>query len=420
VSESTPKPDALPDPIVSSEASSSVVAPLYGLVAEFVSDEELIGAARCLRDAGYTRWDVFSPYPIHGIDQAMGIRPTRLPWFVLVAGLTGGVLAILMQWWTNAVDYQFLISGKPLFSLPANIPVTFEVIILFSAFTTFLGMLVLNRLAEFHHPLFSSERFARVTSDRFAIVVEASDPIFNDTSTRELLDDAGSLEVEECRFSGESPAIPKQIIVALAFIGLLAIVPPALVAKARASKSDQPPIRIDLGMSRQPKLKPQTLTSVFADGREQRLPVIGTVSRGGKQTDDHFYRGKIAGGAWAKGLPMPATPELIRRGQDRFKIYCMTCHGLAGYGDGPTAKRAEQLQEGTWVPPASMHADHVKAQPDGELFNTITNGIRNMMGYGGRIPPEDRWAIVLYVRALQRSQGAKLTDVPADVTPTPK
>jgi hypothetical protein len=93
---------------------------------------------------------------------------------------------------------------------------------------------------------------------------------------------------------------------------------------------------------------------------------------------------------------------------------------MAGYGDGPVAKRAEQLQEGTWVPPTSMHADHVKALPDGEIFNTITNGVRNMMGYGGRIPVEDRWAIVLYVRALQRSQGARTSDVPADVTPSPK
>ena len=173
-------------------------------------------------------------------------------------------------------------------------------------------------------------------------------------------------------------------------------------------------------MSRQPKLKPQAQTSVFADGREQRLPLAGTVARGDRQVDDHLYRGKVAGGAWAKSLPMAATPELARRGQQRFNIYCTPCHGIAGYGDGPTAKRAEQLQEGTWVPPTSVHADHVKAQPDGELFNTISNGVRNMMGYGSRIPVEDRWAIVLYVRALQRSQGASKADVPADVVPSPK
>ena len=411
MSESNPKTDSLP---VSAEA------PLYGLVAEFVSDEELIGAAERLRDAGYTRWDVFSPYPIHGIDQAMGIRPTRLPWFVLAAGLSGGFLAMLMQWWTNAVDYKFLISGKPIFSLPANIPVTFEVIILFSAFTTFLGMIALNRLVEFHHPLFSSDRFSRVTSDRFAVVVEAADPVFNDASARKILGESGAVGIDECRYPQESSRIPSPIMTALTLAGILALLPPALVAKARASKSAQPPIRYDAGMSRQPKLKPQSLTTFFADGREQRYPVAGTVARGNKQADDHLYRGKVAGGAWAKGLPMLATPELVRRGQERFNIYCSTCHGLAGYGDGPTAKRAEQLQEGTWVPPMSLHADHVKAQADGEIFNTITNGIRNMMGYGGRIAPEDRWAIILYVRALQRSQGAKSSDVPADVTPAPK
>lgn len=402
------------------ESLAASAAPLYGLVAEFVSDEELIGAARRLRDAGYTRWDAFSPYPIHGVDDAMGIRPTRLPWLVLAAGATGGILALLMQWWTNAVDYKFLISGKPLFSLPANIPVAFEVIILFSAFTTFLGMIALNRLVEFHHPLFSSERFARVTTDRFAVVVEAADPRFDEPAVREMLDDAGALAIEDCRYSGEPAAIPRPVLVGLLFMGALALIPPALVARARATKSDRPPIRYDAGMTFQPKLKPQALTPVFADGREQRLPVAGTVARGEGGLDDHLHRGKNADGGWAQGLPTTATPEMVRRGRERFGIYCTPCHGLAGYGDGPTAKRADQLQEGTWTPPTSLHADHVKAQPDGEIFNTITHGARNMMGYGGRIPVEDRWAIVLYVRALQRSQGATAADVPADVTPSPR
>ena len=111
-----------------------------------------------MRDAGVTRWDSYSPYPIHGMERAMGIRYTRLPWIVFGCGVTGAVVALLMQWWTNAVDYPFNISGKPIFSLPANIPVTFELIILFSAFAAFLGALVLNGLPRFNNPLFQAAR----------------------------------------------------------------------------------------------------------------------------------------------------------------------------------------------------------------------------------------------------------------------
>src|ERR1700749_1631828 len=100
--------------------------PLHGLLAEYQTPQQLIAAARSVRDAGYSRWDTYSPFPVHGIDAAMKIRATRLPWIVFVCGLCGGIGALFFQWWTSSVDYPWLISGKPLFSLPANIPITFE------------------------------------------------------------------------------------------------------------------------------------------------------------------------------------------------------------------------------------------------------------------------------------------------------
>ena len=114
-------------------------------------------------------------------------------------------------------------------------------------------------------------------------------------------------------------------------------------------------------------------------------------------------------------MPISVTMQLMERGRERFDVFCAPCHGLAGAGDGMVAKRAEELQEGTWTPPASFHSELVRGRTDGHLFNTITNGIRNMPAYAPQIPVEDRWAIVAYVRALQRSQGAPLEDVPADV-----
>jgi hypothetical protein len=169
---------------------------LYGLLVEFDDPIALVGACREVRDAGFRRWDAHSPFPIHGMDDAMGIRGTRLPFLVLAGGVIGCGLALLMQWWMNAVSYPYLISGKPLFGLPANIPVTFELTILVSALTTFFAMWSLNGLPRLHHPLFRSRRFRRATSDRFFIVVEAADPQFDAEQTRRFLEGLGGTAVE--------------------------------------------------------------------------------------------------------------------------------------------------------------------------------------------------------------------------------
>jgi len=168
----------------------------WGLVAEFANPDELTRAAARVRDAGYVRWDAYTPFPVHGLDDAMGVRPTRLPWLVLGAGIVGCGGGVLMQWWMNAVDYKLIISGKPFFSLPAFIPVAFELTILLAASTAFMAMIVLNELPRFHHPLFTNARFRRVTTDAFFIAIEAADPRFDAEETERLLRGAGSTHVE--------------------------------------------------------------------------------------------------------------------------------------------------------------------------------------------------------------------------------
>jgi hypothetical protein len=175
----------------------------YGLMTEFSDVKTLMHAAEKCRDAGFTRWDAHTPFPVHGLDKAMGIRGTRLPFIVLGGGLTGLGLATLMQWWMNAVDYPFLISGKPLFGLPANIPIMFELTVLLSAFAAFFGMWTLNGLPKLYHPLFKSRSFRRATQDRFFIVVEATDPKFQSEKTREFLGQLGGSGVEEITESSE-------------------------------------------------------------------------------------------------------------------------------------------------------------------------------------------------------------------------
>ena len=170
---------------------------LFGYLVAFDKVDELLKGARAVRDAGYTRWDAHTPFVIHGLDAAMGVKKTILPYIVFGAGLTGTTAGILLQWWTNAVDYPFLFSGKPLFSLPANIPIAFETTILFAAISALVGMLALNGLPRLSHPLFASRAFKRVTDDTFFISVEASDPLFDRDETRRLLEQISGRPVEE-------------------------------------------------------------------------------------------------------------------------------------------------------------------------------------------------------------------------------
>lgn len=169
----------------------------HGILVEFDDAHDLVEACRKVRDAGFQKWDAHTPFPIHGMDAAMGIRGSRLPFIVLAGGLTGMSVALLMIWWMNAVDYPFNISGKPLFGWPAAVPVTFELTVLLSAFATFFGMWGLNGLPRLHHPLFSSERFARATADRFFIVIEKADPRFDRDKTREFMASLGGTAVED-------------------------------------------------------------------------------------------------------------------------------------------------------------------------------------------------------------------------------
>jgi len=176
---------------------------LYGLMTEFDSAYKLMQAVPKVRDSGFKNWDVHTPFPVHGMDDAMGIRGTRLPLIVLAGGLTGLGLATLMQWWMNAVDYPFIISGKPLFGIPANVPIMFELTVLLSAFATFFGMWGLNGMPRLYHPVFTSQRFRRATQDRFFIIIEARDQRFDAEDTRRFLESLGGLGVEAINESAE-------------------------------------------------------------------------------------------------------------------------------------------------------------------------------------------------------------------------
>ena len=471
-------------------------------MAEYSDEHQLLEAARKVRDSGYTDTDAFTPFPVHGIDHALGIKPTVLPFIVLCCGFTGLCLALAMQYWMNGVDYMYIISGKPMGITPASIPVSFEMTILFSAFSTFLGMIALNKLPRFSNPVFTSPRFDRATDDKFFLYVSASDKYYNRESVKELLGGTAPDVLEEVVDDSSPAELPRFVWLGALLFVLAGLIPLMIVLNIRESFSDKPRFHVFLDMDFQPKKKAQQQTTVFADGRTMRPQVVGTVGRGQLEEQDAFYLGydpnalaatswltpaklvSVQDGTvqppaevpvteqsakpaevpateqsakqdeakpaetnaqapvsepavpaadsapapvappapaaaapekpWITELPIEANEENMKLGELKFQIYCATCHGYAGFGDGLVHKRADALAQGTWLPPTSMHIDRVKAQPVGKIFNTISKGQGKMAGYANAITPKERWAIVLYVRALQRSRDAKLDDIPVE------
>jgi hypothetical protein len=168
----------------------------YGLIAEFTNAASVLHAAEKVRDAGFRKWDVFTPFPVHGMDKAMGLKNSKVGWFTFIGGVTGYTTGMLMIWFMNAFDYPIVVGGKPMFSPHSAFPPSYELTILFGAFGSLFGMLFLNRLPRLHHPLLKNKRFSQVTHDRFFIVVECDDPKYSEIETRNLLEAAGSPHIE--------------------------------------------------------------------------------------------------------------------------------------------------------------------------------------------------------------------------------
>lgn len=179
-------------------------AGLYGLLAEFKHPGALLEAARGVREAGFKRFDTHSPFPVHGMDRAMGLGNSLVGWITFGGGATGMAIGIWLQWWTSAVDYPINISGKPFFAFEPSIPVIFELTILLSAIAAVTGMFALNGLPRPYNPLFYSERFHRATDDAFFLHIAASDPRFDLTATQQLLEGLGAVHVEVIADSGKT------------------------------------------------------------------------------------------------------------------------------------------------------------------------------------------------------------------------
>ena len=423
---------------------------LVGLLAQFDDPDSLVAACNQAREAGYTKTDAFSPFPVHGIDPALGIKRSILPFIVLGVALGAVCIGLGMQWYTNTDSgtispafpgYPFKISGKPYFSLPANIPVTFEVIVLSSAFATFFGMWILNKLPMLSNPLHRISRFKRATNDKFFLMIEEKDEKFDAASTQAQLNEWGAVAIEECRQDLTDNVLPSWFRMVALLGALLLLVPPVVIFRSMGMTNRAPRLHFMPDMDWQEKSKTQTVAptmvggkNLFLDMRAMRAPVEGSVAWDQLESDTEMFQGikrdhqavqtslktgqdQDAGAekedlskymtSFPEGIEVNA--ELLARGQNRFNIYCSACHGYSGNGDGLVNQRAVALAgtgKATWVSAKSLHDPIVKdpaQNPVGRIFDTITNGRSTMGPYKSQIPPKDRWAIVAYVKALQET-----------------
>lgn len=178
---------------------------IYGLVASYDTPEALLRAAERVRDAGYTHTDALTPFPVHGIVDALGIKKSKMSALVFAGAAAGCLAGFGLQYWVSVITYPHIVSGRPLFSWPNFIPVIFECTVLFAGLTAFVGMLVRNNLPRPYHPVFAAPLVEDATTSKFVIVIEATDPRFNLDETRRLLQQSGAEHVAEAPFepSGE-------------------------------------------------------------------------------------------------------------------------------------------------------------------------------------------------------------------------
>lgn len=169
---------------------------IHGVLAEFRNPKELVDAAETVKESGYRKFDTYAPFPIHGMEKAMGLKESPLGWIVLVAGLMGMTGALALMIWVMGYEYPLNISGKPFINFPIYVPITFELTVLLSAFGATFGMFALNKLPRLYNPLFNVERFKKATDDGFFICVEASDDLFDEQPVTKLFSDSGAIHIE--------------------------------------------------------------------------------------------------------------------------------------------------------------------------------------------------------------------------------
>jgi len=373
---------------------------LYALAALFDSPDDIIHAAKKVSDSGFTKYDVNTPYPVHGMDSAMKLSPSKLGYVALVFGLAGAISALLFMAWTITVDYPLVIGGKPFFAYPAYIPVTFEITVLSASIATVVTLLfVIFKFPNNSHPIHDTEYMRSVSSDKYGVLIQVEDPLFDEEKIKAIYNECGAIKIMDINYDEEEAAVKIRIFEPK-FIGLLAVVAIIVSGSTYVALNKLMFMQPFSWMTEQPKVIAQERSTLFADGFGMRTPPAGTVSRG--QIDYEFH-GEPEKAAVKLVNPLPPSIENLELGKTKYNIYCSPCHGLLGEGNGRL--------NGQFPNPPSLHSAKVVNWSDGRIYHIIMDGQNVMPSYAYQLNRQERWAVILYIRTLQRSLNAKESDL---------
>ncbi len=373
---------------------------LHSVSAIFNTPDEIMKAADEIVKAGYTKFDIHTPYPVHGMDNAMKVKRSPLGYFAFALGITGAALALLLMYSTMVVSYPNNIGGKPAFPLPAFIPVTFEVTVLLASVATVLAMIIIFfKFPNVSHPLHDTPYMKKVSSDKYGAVIESNDPNFDFEAVMSFFSKIGAATIEPIYFDNEELEVKHTLFDPKFMTGLaiLAIVVSSLTYFALNKLMFMEPFN---WMMKQQKLSAQSPTDFFSDGFSMREPVSGTVARNNMP---YLYADSADLAEVMMINPTEVNDKNLEVGKAKYNTYCSPCHDYQGTG-------VSRLN-GQFPNPPSLHTDRVRNWKDGRIFHIITVGQNTMPSYAQQITSEESWQIVTYLRALQRAMNATEEDM---------
>jgi len=369
---------------------------LFGITAIFDSPNEIIHAAKAISNSGFKNFDINTPYPLHGMDKAMKLKPSKLGYITLAFGLSGAAFTLLFIYWAMSIDYPQVIGGKPFFAFPAFIPVTFEVTVLLATLSTVIGLLTfLFGFPNNKQSLHDTDYMKKVSADKFGAVIYADDTLFNELKVKEFLSSLNANSIESI-FEFEKESYPIFQSKFLMLLLAVAVITSGGTYFALNKLLLMTPFN---WMAYQDKLTAQEKSEFFQDNFGARPKVEGTVARG-------FLPYPFAGQVTpieTLSNPLLPTKEVLQLGGKKYNAFCSPCHG--NYADG------DSRLNGQFPNPPTLHSKRAREFSDGMLYHIITNGQNVMPSYASQVTHEERWAIVNYIRALQRAKNAADSDV---------
>ena len=369
---------------------------LYCVSALFDSPDKIINAAKKTTAAGYKKFDVNTPYPVHGMDKAMGLGQSKIGYVTLFFGLSGAAFIFLFMWWTFASSYNIVVGGKPFLAAPAFIPITFETTVLLAAVSTFLGMIaVYFRLPANSHPIHDTDYMKAVSADKYGLLIEAEDEKFDKEKVTEFLKSLGAYKIADIHF----PEKENYKLFTPRFLVILALVAIAVSAGTYITLNKLMYIVPFDWMEYQDKLTAQEGSDLFADMKGMRPPVDGTVARG---EIPYPYYGQTNPPEVLTNPTIP-TKEILKLGKEKFLTFCSPCHGNFAQG--------ESRLNGQFPTGPTLVTSKIINYSDGMIYHIMTNGQNVMPSYVHQVTRAERWAIVDYIRVLQKAQNPDESEI---------